>query len=375
MSLLLASKHETVRSAAQASLRTAAPELSAAEVDSTATLIAELVVCIQDSQEARAGVCHKDVSIAHSVAHQRGADNLWLSVDGVESLDLLDLDRLRRFGGPYLIDVDFQFIDENSGEPLTSGVVLFNLLVRGEAQRDASASRRGAELKCVYSEPDERAKRKPLVDYDWSDSVVAPLDRPLVVDIIGRVYNMYALMPSEMRVFLEPIDCANYTTAASRQVAAAAAAAQRHRAAASAALPPPVPGRGRKRGSSAKATAAAAVEDDVAPASSALGYTLHFSGVPEFSEAFLRHLESVAGKRLVAAVVVFPHQRLVPDDEASKEGAVLLETSPAELLVSLSRQGTTETAKQYALMGSKRLCNKIYNDAEQQGAEVATAVQ
>jgi hypothetical protein len=298
-------------------------------------MVAELVVCVQESQEVRAGRAHcAYVSLEHRVEHKRGADTLRLRIEGVESIDLLDIDRLHRIGNPHLYGAEFQFFDETSAEPLAHGVLLLSLLLR---LPDQSVVQRSAQLRRVYAEPAQR--RKALIQYNWDNSVVAPADRALVEDLIVRVYNMYELMPSDMRVFLEPIERANYVpNQYSATTTHAASTATRKRTATS---------------------ATTAVSQDV------LGYTLHFSGVPDHDESFLRHLESIFGKRLVAAIVVFPHERLVRKSKVS--------LMPAELLISLACEGKTDLTKQYALIGSKRLCAKVYSALETTPVIASTA--
>lgn len=286
----------------------------------TASMLFELLLTIHLAQRRRNATSD---ALREQVRHVQGEQSFVFHVSHVEALDQDDIDALHRIGGAQLIDLQFQFTSLTTGDTLQHGLLLISLLVRtGDTASDATAER--DRLRIPYTPPPVR--RPQTVPIDWRNSIVSQSDQKLVLELLDDVYNMYALMKLGIKVALEPITRANYAT----------------------------PSAARKRGQAAVNGDESASNADTDPDVRPLGYTLHFSGVPSFSDAFTAHLRHKYASRWLSCVVIFPCVRVARNKQ------ILM---APELAISISREGQLPCdSLPFALCGAKRLCQKVYSN-------------
>ncbi len=309
----------------QEKLRESMNDVAKETLESTASMLFELLLTIHCAQRRR-NAC--SALLREQIRHVQGEKSLTMHVLHLESLEQDDIDALYRIGGAHIVDLQFQFEAIATGDPLPHGLLLIGLLVRHGPDAAGSASDAMAErdrLRQPYAPPTTR--RRQTVPIDWRNSVVSTNDRALVLELLDDVYNMYELMKLGIKVALEPIARANYSTpSAARKRTLAAATAEE--------------------------SISATIDDDEARP---LGYTLHFSGVPSFSDAFTAHLRHKYASRWLTCVIIFPCVR------SARSGKQVL--MAPELAISISREGLLPCdSLPFAVRGAKRLCQKVYSN-------------
>jgi hypothetical protein len=289
----------------------------------TTAMMFEILLTIHISQRRRNETADR---LRENVRHVEGEKHFTLLIYDVETFDQEDNDALRRICGSHLIDLQFQFTSLATGDRLPKGLLIASLLLRTS---EGELSTEHALLRAPYIPPAER--RRQTVPIGFTNSVVSKNDQKLVLELVDDIYNMHQLMSLNMKVALEPIVRDNY---------AAVVASQK-----------------RKRDPSSDVVI---IEESSAELSDTrpLGYTVHFAGVPSFSDTFLEHLKHKYASRWLYFVVLFPHERM------GRAGPALM---PAELLVSISSEGMLPCdSLPYAMRGSKRLCQKVYSNPSSQ---------
>ena len=97
----------------------------------------------------------------------------------------------------------FHFVAHDTQDPLACGMMTVNLLHISVPLTEIMPPPPFVEL---------AQRHTPTHNIDWNSSVVAAVDRPLVIKVVDDIYNMYALMPATLTVSLEPINEIDYAT-------------------------------------------------------------------------------------------------------------------------------------------------------------------
>lgn len=179
----------------------------------------------------------------------------------------------------------------------------------------------GDELRALFVSPEQR--QLPTVPVDWTDSVVAPADRALVMQVLDDVYNMAEFMPTDMRVALEAIENVDHKASLKKRTGPLASETD---------------------------------DESARPHGRTVGYALHFTGVPSFDDAFLAHMAHKYQARWAGFQLIFPHVRT----RAGRQDTVL-----QQLVVHLSAETALLTGVQeQSGKGARLLARKLQRLAE-----------
>jgi len=335
-SSLPASAHASAKRALAARLaETMRGTAHEADVSGTANMLYELLLIVHSAQVAY-GRQRARVNIKHRILHAAESETLTLEINHVDVLGTSELEALRRFAGANYGSTRFEFRSPATDELLSHGRVVLRLGVVSERRASESdgafderqRAKRDA-LAAHYAAPD--ARRAQTMQIDWRTSVVAEADRPLVLELIGDIYNMHQIMPTNITLSLEPIERTDYQSATRAK---------------------------RKARPHSSAHDGGDDDDDETQTTSAetdaaacVGYALHFANVPSFTDSVLAHLQHKFASRWLGATVLFPHKR-----HFKKSGT---HSVPPQLIVSLRAQHAGVQAKAYQVRGAKRACKKI----------------
>jgi len=299
------------------------------DIRATADMLHELLLIVHRAQ-VEYGRPRASVRMKHRVLHAPNTDTLSLEISNIDVLGTPELDALRRFAGQCYGSTRFEFRSPTTDELLSCGRIVMRLGTRSTPRANENHTQfvercapSSAAIVAHYAPPDTR--RAQTMQIDWSASVVADVDRALVLELIDDIYNMHQLMPTNMTVSLEPIERTDHQTTARTK--------RKTRAA---------------DNDDGEATSA---ESDSALRAPCVGYALHFVNVPSFSDNFLAHLTHKFASRWLGATVLFPHQR-----RFKRSG--VLQIAP-QIIVSLRAEGASAQTKAFQLRGAKRACKKI----------------
>lgn len=249
--------------------------------------------------------------LRHQIKRSPDDGRVLLIVNHVPSLSCEQLNTLRQVSSRIHL-VRFLFRSLETAAQLGYGCIVF---VIGAEPLIAD------ELRSFFAAPQQR--QVPTVPVDWSDSVVAPADRTLVMQVLEDVYNMTEFMPVDMRVALEAIENVNHKASLKKR----------------------------------NGPLASETDDDSArPHGRAIGYALHFTGVPSFDDAFFAYMAHKYQARWAGFQLIFPHVRT----RAGRQDTVL-----QQLVVHLSAETALLTGvREQSDKGARLLARKLQRLAE-----------
>lgn len=248
--------------------------------------------------------------LRHQIKRSTDDGRVMLIVSNVPALTSEQLSALRQVSERIHL-VRFLFRSLETAAQLGYGCVVFVIGTEPLGGGDGSGDGADEALRACFQPPEQR--QTPTMPLDWSESVVAPADRALVLRVLDDVYNMAEFMPTDMRVVLEPIENIDYKSSA------------------------------KKRGPLASETD----EESGVPPGRTVGYALHFTGVPSFDDAFLAHMAHKYAARWAGFQLIFPHTRRQ-------------QTQLQQLVVHISAETALVTgAREHSSKGARLLVRKM----------------
>lgn len=246
--------------------------------------------------------------LRHQIKRSPDDGRVMLIVNNVPSLTADQLKTLRQVSTRIHV-VRFLFRSLETAAQLGYGCLVFVI--------DTEPLDNVAELRTFFLPPDQR--QTPTTTIDWTASAVAPADRALVLQVIDDVYNMAEFMPTDMRVALEPIENIDYKANL------------------------------KKRGALASET------DDEStggpPHGRTVGYSLHFTGVPSFDDAFLAYMQHKYEARWAGFQLIFPHSRTRAGQQ---------QTALQQLVVHISAENALlVSVREHSNKGARLLARKL----------------
>lgn len=253
----------------------------------------------------------KSSRLRHQIKRSPDDGRVLLIVHNVPSLGAEQLKTLRQVSTRIHL-VRFLFRSLETAAQLGYGCVVF--VIGTEPLADD-------ELRTHFAPPEQR--QRPTMPIDWTDSVVLPADRPLVLQVLEDVYNMAEFMPTDMRVALEPIETVDHKSNLKKRTGPLTSETD---------------------------------DESAQPRGRTIGYAMHFTGVPSFDDSFLAYMAHKHEARWAGFQLIFPHTR-------SRGGHH--HTALQQLVVHLSAETALLAGVQdHSTKGARLLARKLQRLAE-----------